>query len=41
MPENLDGLTDPPGEPILDGGDELCVVPVDVVIRRMSVLDDG
>ena len=28
VPENLNGLSDPPGEPILDGGNELCVVRV-------------
>ena len=32
VPVDLDGFPDPSGKPILDGGDEVRIVPVDLVV---------
>ena len=35
------GFTDPSGVPVWDAGDELCLMPTDVVVHVVRVFDNG
>ena len=39
--EDLDGLSDASGMPRVDGCDELCCLPVDLVVLNVTVLHNG
>ena len=41
MLDNLNGFPDPSGKPVFDVGDEMCRVPLDLVVSGMGVFDNG